>query len=602
MLRSASPPEDGRAARGVGARVLRPRGRDAPPPGRARPDAPGRPNVILVLTDDQGYGDVGYNGNKITRTPNLDRFAREGVEFSRFYASPCCTPTRAALMTGRQSFRLNVTWVGQPLHPDELAMSEAFKAAGYATGCFGKWGNLGTHYPLRAIDRGFDRVVVHLKGQFSPPHNKTCYFDPILQVDGEERQLKGYCNDIWFDEAEAFIERSLGRPFFVYLATNLPHLPAQVPTEYSDPYKDKLCHDQAERVAGMVTHIDKRFGRLLAKLDALGVRDDTIVIFLSDNGGVWTRDLVYTAGLRGKKGTIYEGGIRVPCVMDWPGRFVAGRKIDRIAAHVDIMPTLLEATGVKPEREVEFDGVSLMPLLTGSVAQADWPDRTLVMQGYPTGTPQRRRCYMVQNQRYKLVQPIGNKHSGHPSAKPIPEDVFRYALYDIEADRGENNDIAARHPEIVAKMKAEYEAWFDDVSTDPGFTRKRPVMQVGAPQQTKTRFQTYGGMVIDVRHEGDYRITVEPFGKVKWAPGDRWVGGPFVAKAPGRATFRRADTRVSSDVQAGATKCVFERVPLKAGVKGFQVDFTVAGKKVYGGRDADNDVQGPLHVTFERLD
>ncbi len=167
--------------------------------------------------------------------------------------------------------------------------------------------------------------------------------------------------------------------------------------------------------------------------------------------------------------------------MDWPGRFKGGRKIDRIGAHIDIMPTLLEATGVTPEREVKFDGVSLMPLLTGSVAQADWPDRTLVMQGYPTGTPQRRRCYMVQDQRYKLVQPVGNKHSGHPSAKPIPEDVFKYELFDIVADRGENKDISAEHPEIVARMKAKYEAWFDDVSTNPGFTRKRPVTQVGTP-------------------------------------------------------------------------------------------------------------------------
>lgn len=149
-----------------------------------------KPNVIVVLTDDQGYGEVGYNGNPIIKTPNLDKFAEDNVIFSQFYTSPVCTPTRAALMTGRDPYRLNVPWVGHPLHTDELAMPEAFKAAGYATGCFGKWGNLGTHYPLRAVDRGFDYSVVHRKGQFSPPHNKTVYFDPILQVNGQDRQLR----------------------------------------------------------------------------------------------------------------------------------------------------------------------------------------------------------------------------------------------------------------------------------------------------------------------------------------------------------------------------------------------------------------------------
>ena len=562
----------------------------------------GRPNVILVLTDDQGYGDVGYNGNKIIRTPNLDRFAREGVEFSQFYASPCCTPTRAALLTGRQAYRLNVTWVGQPLHPDELAMSEAFKAAGYATGCFGKWGNLGTYYPLRAMDRGFDRTVVHLKGQFSPPHNKTCYFDPILQVDGEERPFDGYCNDVWFDEAEAFIERNSRRPFFVYIPTNLPHLPAQVPKEYSDLYKDKVCHDQAERVYGMVTHIDERFGRLMSKLDDLGIRDDTIVIFLSDNGGVWERDKVYTAGLRGKKGTVYEGGIRVPCLMGWPARFPGGSRIDRVAAHVDIMPTLLEAAGITPPREVKFDGVSLMPLLTGRTAHDDWPGRTLVMQGYPTGTPQPRRCFMVRNQRYKLVQGVGNKRTGYPSAKPVPEDVFRYELFDMDADPGERSDIAHKHPALVEKMKAQYEAWFKDVSSNPGFTRERAVTQVGSSKQPRVRLQTYGGMKIDVVHAGDYRVTLEPFGRIKWAKGDVWVGGPFVAKASGHASFRRGDVEVKKPVEAGATRCVFDRVPLSAGEKGFRATFTVAGEKVFGGKDAKGDVRGPLHVTFERLD
>jgi len=231
------------------------------------------PNIILILTDDQGYGDVGYTGNTRIKTPNLDKFAKENLEFTQFYVSPCCTPTRASLMTGRYSFRLPVVWVGQPLHPDEVTVADCFQAAGYATGCFGKWGNLGTNYPLRAIDRGFDEAVVHRKGQFSQPHNKTAYFDPILECNGVEKQYKGYCNDIWFEEAGKFIEKNKERPFFIYLPTNLPHSPAQVPEEYWKPYKEMGLDDALSRIYGMVTHIDVRFGKLLEKLKKLRLYD-----------------------------------------------------------------------------------------------------------------------------------------------------------------------------------------------------------------------------------------------------------------------------------------------------------------------------------------
>lgn len=562
----------------------------------------GKPNVIVVLTDDQDYGEVGYNGNPVIQTPNLDKLARENVEFTQFYASPCCTPTRAALMTGRDPYRVNVPWVGHPLHPDELAMSEAFKAAGYATGCFGKWGNLGTHYPLRAVDRGFDYSVVHRMGQFSPPHNKTSYFDPILQVNGEDRQFKGYCNDIWFSEAEQFIERNKDRPFFVYLPTNLPHLPAQVPKKYSDLYKGKLIHEQAERVYGMITHIDERFGHLIAKLDELGLGEDTIVVFFSDNGGMWLREQnMYKAGLRGKKGLVYEGGIRVPCVMSWPKRFKSG-KIDCIAEHIDIMPTLLEAAGVRLSRRVKFDGVSLMPLLTGKVKPADWPERTLIMQGYPESDPQICRCFMVRNQRYKLVQGYGNKFTDKVTAHRIPEDDFKYELYDMDEDPGENHDIAAQHPELVEKMKRQYEEWFKDVSTNPGFTRERAMPHIGSEREKKVWLETYGNRRVKVVHSGRYRVTLEPFGVIRWAKGDAWDGIPFKAKSPGKASFRWGDVSVSAPVPKGAERCVFEDVFLPTGKGYFKGTFTVDGKKVYGGRNAEGQVLGPLGVIIERLD
>ncbi len=561
-----------------------------------------KPNVIVVLTDDQGYGEVGYNGNPIIKTPNLDKFAEDNVIFSQFYTSPVCTPTRAALMTGRDPYRLNVPWVGHPLHTDELAMPEAFKAAGYATGCFGKWGNLGTHYPLRAVDRGFDYSVVHRKGQFSPPHNKTVYFDPILQVNGQDRQFKGYCNDIWFEEAENFIERNKHRPFFVYLPTNLPHLPAQVPKKYSDMYKGKLIHDQAERVYGMITHVDERFGRLMDKLDELGLRDDTIVIFLSDNGGIWRDNKkMYRAGLRGFKGLVYEGGIRVPCVMSWPNKF-KNRTVDLIASQTDIMPTLLEAAGIQLTRKIKFDGVSLMPLLTGEIAPEDWSDRTIILQGYPEAKPQIRRCFMVRNQRYKLVQAYGNKFIDNITDQRIPENNFKYELFEIEKDPGEKYDISSQHPDLVRKMIRQYEDWFADVSTKPGFTRERAVPHIGSERQKKVWLETYGAAKVKVIHAGRYLITLEPFGVTRWSKGDVWNGIHFKAQSQGKASFQWRELLLKADVPEGADKCVFRDVFLETGEGYFKAEFEVEGKRVYGGRNALDQVQGPLAMIIERLD
>lgn len=558
----------------------------------------GKPNIILVLADDLGYEDVGFTGNAVIKTPNLDRFARENAEFEYFYTFPCCTPTRASLLTGRYPFRMNITWVGQPLHPDEVTLPEVLKSAGYNTGCFGKWCNLGEHFPLRPMDRGFDETVVFLKGQFSPPHNKTGYFNPLLQHNGVEKQFSGYCNDIWFDEAEKFIEKHKNKPFFVYLPTNLPHLPAQVPEEFYKPYIGKVRNDQMARTYGMISHIDVRFGRLLKKLEDLGIYDNTLVVFMSDNGFVWDPR---TTRFRGHKGWIYEGGIRVPCVFSCPAGFTK-QKINTIAADIDIMPTLLEIAGIEPPKDVIIDGRSLLPLLQGDDEQ--WPDRTLFCQGYPTSKPQMHRCFMVRNQKYKLVQAVGFKKDDGSvyTESSIAEENFRYELYNMENDPFEKNDIASQNPELVETMKHQYEIWYMDVTSNPGFKRGKPAFYVGSEHQKQVRLETYGSMKVNVVHEGPYTIVLEPFGTIKWAPGDVWAGKSFQAASEGSARFKMGNVNLSKTIHKGEKICIFENVILPVGVGNFKAEFKVADKQVFGGRNPEGIVQGPLHVTFERLD
>jgi len=580
-----------------------------------------QPNVILILTDDQGYGDVGYTGNTKIDTPNIDKFARENVELSQFYVSPCCTPTRASLLTGRYSFRLPVVWVGQPLHPEEITLADYFQSAGYKTACFGKWGNLGTNYPLRAIDRGFDEAVVHRKGQFSQPHNKTGYFDPILEHNGIENQYDGYCNDIWFDEAEKFIEKNQQNPFFVYLPTNLPHSPAQVPDAFLKPYKVRGFDDALSRIYGMITHIDNRFGRLIDQLKKLQLYENTIIVFLSDNGPDFLSEYRYNAGLRGRKSYVYEGGIRVPCIFSWPGRVKGGEKIDKIAAHIDIMPTLLDAAGIKPHENIKFDGTSLLSLLENK--STNWSDRLLFCQGYGTADPQIRRCFMVRTQRYKLVQQTGLEERGFR----IPEDNFRYELFDMINDPQEKNDIAEEHPMLVKKLIKEYENWFADVSSDRPFKDRlekdyRARVHVGSPRQNPVRIEYYGKLHgrVFVERAGDYDITLEPFGIVRWKywqlqKGDtsdykhaamrsyqhKYLGDTFVAKAPGFACFKIGETNVSKVVDKGVSSCIFENVHLPAGRQDFEVCFEIAGKKTFSGKTEDGLQVGPVYVTMKHM-
>jgi len=443
-------------------------------PGVADEQPPARPNVVIVLTDDQGFGDLGYHGNRMVRTPNMDRFAAQAVELTQFYACPVCSPSRASLLTGRYHLRTGVVDVfgdACKMKPEEVTLAEALRDAGYATGIFGKW-HLGDPPPHSPVDQGFQEVLSY-KGIAPRP-----YFDPALLHNGQPVKMPGYCMDIFADNAIAFVRQNRDRPFFLYLATNLIHTPLEVSESEVVPFRQAGLDELTAKVYAMLKSVDDNFGRLMAALAESGLEQNTLVWFTSDNGpctGSSTPQR-YMAELRGLKGTVYENGIRVPCFLRWPGKFEPGTKIDRVAALIDVMPTVLDACGVSRPKGVAWDGASLMPLLCGR--QTAWPDRTLFFQWEGTPEPHQGMCFAVRNQRWKLVQAVGiadrqahirRKYAELSEAQgrgPLTvEGQPRLELFEIAADPGETKDLAQQYPQIVDEMKRQYDRWFADVWT-----------------------------------------------------------------------------------------------------------------------------------------
>jgi arylsulfatase A-like enzyme len=418
-----------------------------------------QPNVVLIITDDQGYGTVGAHGAEGLRTPHMDLLSNEGASFSRFYGNPLCSPTRASLMTGRYCYRtgiLHTSRGGALMSGDEVTAGDLFTKAGYHTGLFGKW-HLGDNYPMRPMDQGFQTAVWHKGGGIGQtPDRPGSYFDPKLYRDGEPFQSEGYCTDIFFDEALSFIETNKDEPFFVYIPTNAPHDPLEISDAYADPYRKMGLDDRVARVYGMVENIDDNIGRLLARLDELGLDDNTVVIFLSDHGPARGR---YNAGLRSSKGDVYEGGIRVPFFVRWPGGIEAGKKVDRIAAHIDVLPTLAAVCGLSLPDDLSLDGTDLTPLIDDPVTE--WPDRTLFIQTHRGSSPRRYHCCSAISQRYKW---LGYPGTGGEWSMEVDRENPVMELYDIEQDVGEGTNLAAQHPDVVQEFRAAYDSWFDDVA------------------------------------------------------------------------------------------------------------------------------------------
>jgi arylsulfatase A-like enzyme len=486
------------------------------------------PNIVVIITDDQGHGDLGTHGNPVIHTPNIDRLAREGVRCKSFYVSPVCAPTRASLLTGRYNYRTGVTdtYLGRAMmHPDETTLAEILRDAGYRTGIFGKW-HLGDNYPLRAMDQGFEESLVHKGGgiaQPSDPPRGDSYFDATLYRNGKAFKSQGYCTDVFTDAAIAFAKKHRRRPFLLWLAYNAPHTPLQVPEKYRAiytnlnlsrfptngfPHTNHIDLQATARVYGMITCIDDNVGRLLRQLEDLKIAENTIVVFLTDNGPQQPR---YNSGIRERKGSVHDGGIRVPFFVRWAGRLSPGREVTQIAAHLDLLPTLLEACQVPVPGRLKIDGTSLWPLLSG--ATVPWPSRTLHFQWHRGDEPELYRACAARSDRFKLVQPVGA--NGRPTNEPP------FMLFDMPADPFERNDIAAQHPEIISRLRRGYEAWFKDVSSTRGFGPVR--VHIGAPQENPVQLtrqdwrgpragwatNSLGHWEVLASREGAYEVAVE---------------------------------------------------------------------------------------------
>lgn len=421
---------------------------------QAPADQPEQPNIILIITDDQGYGDVGAHGNPMIQTPNLDQLWAESVRLTNFHVDPTCSPTRSALMTGRYSTRTGVwhTIMGRSLmDPNEETVAEVLQQHGYRTGMVGKW-HLGDNYPTRPQDQGFQDVVWHKGGGVGqgPDYWGNDYFDDTYWRGDTPEKFEGYCTDVWFDEAAAFIEKNQDNPFFLYLSTNAPHGPFLVDEKYAKPYTDQGVPDPMDRFYGMITNIDENLGRLRSKLDELDIADNTLLIYMADNGtaaGVSRQEDAewkgFNMGMRGIKGSEYEGGHRVPFIVHWPAKGLNdGRDVDQLAAHIDLRPTLMDMLGIDQPAANPIDGTSLRTAIEGDTDVLR--DRTVFVHSQRIEYPEKWRKSSVMTDQWRLVN--------------------QNELYDVKADPGQENDVAGDHPDVVSELRAAYEGWWTSLS------------------------------------------------------------------------------------------------------------------------------------------
>lgn len=430
-----------------------------------------KPNVIIIMADDQGYGDLGHHGNPWIKTPNLDTFAQGSLELTNFHVGTTCAPTRAGLMTGRNANRNNAwhTIAGcSILKEDEETMAQVFVNNGYETAMFGKW-HLGDNYPFRPHDRGFQHALYHGGGGINqtPDYWNNDYFDDTYFRNGDPEKFEGYCTDVWFSEATKFLEEERQNPFFLYLPLNAAHGPFNVPEGYAKLYKDAPLTDLQRRFYGMITNIDDNFGKLVTYLKERKLYDNTIIIYTTDNGTAAGINYAkngevkgYNAGLRGTKGSHYDGGHKVPFFISWPnGSIAQGTTNNELTAHVDLLPTLTELAGIPFNEKKPLDGTSVARILTG---QQKNMNRMLVIDTQRNQLPEKGRNSCVMSTNWRLID--GKE------------------LYNTLDDPSQETNVADQYPEIVLKMQDFYDSWWTSIEPDIGYAE----IPLGHPEANPT--------------------------------------------------------------------------------------------------------------------
>jgi arylsulfatase A-like enzyme len=568
-----------------------------------------KPNVIFVITDDQGMGDLGSMGNPFIKTPNLDAFHKDAVRFTDYHVSTTCAPSRGSIMTGRYTNRLNVfhTITGRSiLFEDEVILPQVFAQNGYTNGMFGKW-HLGDNYPFRPEDRGFHEVVRHGGGGITqgPDYWENDYFDDTYWHNGEMEKFEGYCTDVFFNEAMDFIDDNKDKPFFAYISLNAPHNPLNVPEEYYNLYKDisdEKLPDNFKRFYGMISNIDDNFKRLQNKLDELGLTDNTILIFTTDNGTAGGNK-VFDGGLRGSKGQVYDGGHRVPMFIRWPdGQLTGGKDIDNLVAHYDLLPTFVDLLGLDFNPVKPLDGTSLKPLLTGSAAP--WPNRILYVDTQRLQNLVKYKDYAVMDERWRLVN--GTE------------------LYDMQNDKIQSKNVIAEHSQVADRLAVGYEKWWQSIM-DEKPNERYAYIKVGSVHENPSRIsahdmltskhlsswhqngattasQTNGRWKIEFVEDGEYTISLRRF--------------PRESDLPINATFPAAEKDIQIDgVRPASVKNDFKEAYLYVAnlektspIEEGQEEVTFKGK-ISAGKydleaqliDADKRVYPAYYIYIEKL-
>ncbi len=478
-----------------------------------------KPNVILIMTDDQGIGDFGFMGNPYIKTPNLDELAASSLNLTNFYVSPVCAPTRASLMTGRYSERTGVydTYNGGAIMSDEeITLAEVLQQNGYETGIFGKW-HLGDNYPYRPMDQGFDLSFVHRAGGIGQPGDvynffarDSSYFDPVMFKNGEPVQTEGYCSDVFTNELIGFVKNKSKEqqehPFFAYLSFNAPHTPLQLPDEYYNLYKDlefdpnaftvfdevveKMSPkdiESAKRVYGMVTNIDDNIGKLIQTLKEEGVYDNTIIVFLTDNGPQQHR---YKLGLRERKSSVFGGGVRVPCLIHYPKKYNEKTELDATVAHIDLLPSILDLSGLQKVRH-PIDGMSFLSSKTENYAAFE--NRTLFFE-WGRGFLQKYRNFAALKGGYKLV---GNTEA--------TSEIEAFELFNVKNDPKEENNILKGNMAVAKDLKKEMDAWYDEIIAEEN-SRKNFPAYIGTPYENPVLLNRNDAKGTPVAWSGENRL------------------------------------------------------------------------------------------------